>query len=194
MSDMGNERIETVAFRGRIGEVIHTPQPDGRIFERYRRSPGVRLIIVSPDKKILITKEVRDEVKGVDLRLPGGKVRNSMDEYDELLASGADLTDAARAAAIQEAAEETGLVVRNLEHLTTAHAGATVEWDLYYFLVREYELHHAGQQLKEDEDIEVTWMGAAEVRKAIRESHMQEWRSVGVLLGLVLPQLEEKAN
>ena len=42
---------EESVFHGKIGEVVHTKQPDGRVFERYRRPPGTRLIIISPDKK-----------------------------------------------------------------------------------------------------------------------------------------------
>lgn len=189
---MNNQNTPTtIAFSGKIGEVIHDQQPDGRIFERYRRPPGTRLIIISPDKKILITREHRQETGGVDLRLPGGKVRDSLAEYHELLASGADIAEAAKQAAIKEAAEETGLITYNPQLITKANAGATVEWDLYYFKITQYDAHADGQQLEHGEDIEVTWLTPAEIRQAVADGHMQEWRSVGVLLGLVLPELEQ---
>lgn len=38
---------EEVVLNGKIGEVVHTTQLDGRIFERYRRPPGTRLVIVT---------------------------------------------------------------------------------------------------------------------------------------------------
>lgn len=183
------EQHETIAFSGRIGEIIHTEQPDGRVFERYRRPRGTRIIIVSPDNKILITKEHRHESGGIDLRLPGGKVRDSVQEYHDLLTSGQDITDAAREAATKEAAEETGFKVQNLQLITKANAGATVEWDLYYFVTRDFEALKDGQQLEHGEDIQVEWMTPAEIREAIASGQMQEWRSVGVLLGLVLPSL-----
>lgn len=68
-----SQNEESVAYSGNIGEIIHTELSDGRVFERYRRAPGVRLVFVSPENKILITKEYRHENNGYDLRLPGGK-------------------------------------------------------------------------------------------------------------------------
>lgn len=183
-----NPQDEAV-FKGRIGEVIHTKQPDGRTFERYRRPPGTRLIIISSDKKILITKEHRSETGGIDLRLPGGKVCDSLDDYHALLDSGRDIIEAAQEAAIKEALEETGLIVKNPRLIAKAHAGATVEWDLYYFLIEEYAESPDGQELEPGEDIEVAWLNPDELRQAISNDEMQEWRSIGVLLAKVLPDL-----
>lgn len=180
---------EDVAFSGKIGEVVHSTQPDGRIFERYRRPPGTRLVIVSPDKKILVTKEHRGETGGIDLRLPGGKVCDSLKEYHDLLSSGKDMVAAAMEAAAKEALEETGLIVKDLKLIAKANAGATVEWDLYYFRVSEYRESPSGQELEPGEDIEVIWLSADELRAAIENSEMQEWRSAGVLLAKVLPKI-----
>jgi len=181
---------ETVAYSGRIGEVIETEQPNGRVFERYRRPPGARLIIVSPDNQILVTKEYRHESGRIDLRLPGGKVRDTVESYHELLLSDADMLEAAMEAAKKEAIEETGMIVDNLELATIANAGSTVEWDLYYFITSSYKIHDDGQQLEHGEDIEVTWASIDEIKTAVQEQRMDEWRSVGVLLGLVIPSLE----
>lgn len=181
---------ESVVFAGKIGEVIHTKQPDGRVFERYRRPPGTRLIIISPEGKILITREHRQETGNVDLRLPGGKVCDSLEDYHALLKSGRDMAEAATEAAAKEAREETGLIIKDPELITVAKAGATVEWDLYYFKVTNYTERAKGQALEHGENIEVTWMTPAEIVKAIGFGDMQEWRSVGVLLGQVLPELE----
>lgn len=180
---------ETTAFEGRIGEVIHIHRHNGQVFEQYRRPPGVRLIIVSPDNKILITQEHRHENDGVDLRLPGGKVCNSLRAWRELKASGEDLIEAGKAAAIAEAREETGLDIKSPEFIVKANAGSTVEWDLYYYLVCNYMEHPEGQNLEQGEDITVTWMSADEIRPAIAAGRMQEWRSAGVLLGMVFPKL-----
>lgn len=184
---------EASVFEGRIGEIIHTQQKDGRVFERYRRAPGTRIIIVSSDDKILVTKEYRHETNSVDLRLPGGKVRDTLAQYHELLDSPQNIIDAARDAAIKEALEETGLHIHNPEFITKANAGATVEWDLYYFLATQFDEHPDGQQLEHGEDIEVTWVTLEELRRAIQDGQMSEWRSVGVLLGVVLPKLEAQS-
>jgi len=187
---MSKKNNEDVVFSGKIGEIIHAVQSDGRVFERYRRPPGTRLIIVTPDKKLIMTRERRHETGGVDLRLPGGKVRDALEEYHALLGSGEDMVEAASKAAAKEAFEEVGVTVRNLELVTVANSGATVEWDLYYFMVEDYAENPDGQNLEHGEEIEVVQLSPTEIRQAIVGGQMQEWRSVGVLLGVVLPQLE----
>jgi 8-oxo-dGTP pyrophosphatase MutT (NUDIX family) len=182
---------ESVAYSGKIGEVIETQQPDGRVFERYRRPPGARIIIVSADNKILVTKEYRQESGKVDLRLPGGKVRDTVESYRELLLSDEDVMTAATETARKEALEETGMVVGELELATIANAGSTVEWDLYYFITSDYTESQDGQQLEHGEDIQVTWATIDEIKLAAKEKRMEEWRSVGVLLGVVIPSIEE---
>ncbi|MEK7594635.1 MAG: NUDIX domain-containing protein [Patescibacteria group bacterium] len=186
---MSQKKPASVVFSGKIGQVVHTEQPDGRVFEHFLRPPGTRIVVVSPEGKILITKEHRLETGNVDLRLPGGKVRDNVATYNELIESGEDIIEAAKQAAIKETLEETGLIVENIKMLTMANAGATVEWDLYYFLVDKYRENPSGQELELGEDIEVTWMTPAEIEQAIADGNMQEWRTVGVLLGLVLPKL-----
>jgi len=181
---------ESVVFSGRIGEVVHMEQVDGRIFEKFRRPPGTRLIIISPDNKILITKEYRQETDSLDMRLPGGKVRDSLDEYNQLISSGKDIIEAAAEAAKKEALEETGLILNKIDLLTVASAGATVEWDLYYFICHDYSEDIAGQHLEQGEDIEITWASPEDIINAIKNGNMREWRSVGVLLGLVLPEMK----
>lgn len=176
----------SVVFAGKIGEVVHTVQPDGRVFEKFCRPPGTRLIIISPENKILITKEFREETNNYDLRLPGGKVCDTLEEYNRLRESSADILNAAKAGAIKEAREEAGIVVNDLELITVSKAGATVEWDLYYFLIKNYEEHPEGQALEHGEDISIVWMTIDEIKKAIKQKQMQEWRSTGVLLGIVL--------
>lgn len=99
------------------------------------------------------------------------------------------MQQAAVRAAKKEALEETGLVINDIELLTVANAGATVEWDLYYFIVKDYSPDPRGQQLTHGEEIEVTWLTVEQVREAVRDGHMSEWRSAGVLLGLVIPAM-----
>jgi 8-oxo-dGTP pyrophosphatase MutT (NUDIX family) len=187
-----SDNNSSIVFSGKIGEIVHTTQPDGRVFEKFSRPPGSRLIIVSPDHKLLITKEYRQETDNYDLRLPGGKVCDSLDEYNKLRNNSENLLKAAEAGAIKEALEETGIIVKKVELITKANAGATVEWDLYYFLVREYEEHPKGQSLEQGEDISISWMSIADIKDAIKNGRMQEWRSAGVLLGLVIPELENE--
>ncbi|KAB1159031.1 NUDIX domain-containing protein [Micromonospora sp. AMSO12t] len=178
---------ERQVFSGRLGEVVHQTQPDGRVFELFRRPPGVRMIFIDGDR-VLLTEEYRSEVNGIDLRLPGGKVFDDLETFTQARRSSADLTDAALRAARREAHEEVGLTVSGVELVTIARAGATVEWDLYYYVVREFTEASDGPQPEEGEQITTRWFHAAEVLDAVRAGRMSEWRSVGVLLGLVMPR------
>ena len=69
---------------------IELPQTDGRTFELARRAPGVRVII--PDHraagKVLLTKEFRRELNGGTSRLPGGKVFDTLAEFETFRATG----------------------------------------------------------------------------------------------------------
>ena len=71
---------ETSLFRGKIIEVVEK-DIEGRKFEIARRSPGVR-IIIRDGNKILITKEYRYEHNSYDYRLPGGKVFDTLEEFN----------------------------------------------------------------------------------------------------------------
>lgn len=186
--NQSDQNVEIV-FDGRIGEVVHIKQKGGRVFEQYRRAPGCRLIIISADNKVLMIREYRHETKKFDLRLPGGKVRDTLEQWRELQHSGKDLTEASMLAAINEAWQEVGLEVSDLEFVADSVSGATVVWDLHYFKTSKYSEVPTGQDLEAGEQIEKVWMSADEIKQAVKDGQMQEWRSVGVLLGLILPSL-----
>jgi 8-oxo-dGTP pyrophosphatase MutT (NUDIX family) len=133
-----DEAIEV--FHGKIVRVIHqnVSLPTGKkiVFELAERSPGVR-ILVSVGDSILMTKEWRKEINGWDYRLPGGKVFDTLDEYISFKNSSNDLTSIATACAKKELQEETGidLEVSLFKHIHTSIVGATISWDLLYFVV-----------------------------------------------------------
>jgi len=63
---------EEIFAKGKLFELVHLTQPDGRVFEVARRAPGVRIIIADRDnQKVLLTKEIRRELETPDYRLPG---------------------------------------------------------------------------------------------------------------------------
>jgi ADP-ribose pyrophosphatase len=173
---------ESIKYRGRMLEIVELPQPNGKIFEIARRAPGVRLIIQALDgAKLLITKEYRHETGGYDYRLPGGKVFDTIVEYDDYITAGWSLMDAAKSKAIEEGRQETGIDIKELQYLLTANCGATVEWDLYYFEVTEWTIRAGGQELEQGEDIVCEWMSIADVKEILFKGELQEYRSVGVL-------------
>lgn len=184
---------EEVFANGKLFELVHLTQPDGRVFELARRAPGVRIIIVDREnEKILITKEFRTELNDWDNRLPGGKVFDSLEEYDAHRQSGDDILAAAQRKAKAEATEETGIELENIEFFKKSTLGATVEWDLYVFVADKW--HHAenGQQLENGEQIEAdNWVSYDDIEKMILAGEMQEDRIALILLQWIKKETSE---
>lgn len=105
-----------------------------KTFERARRPPGVR-IIITKEKKILLSREYRLEQKKYDYRIPGGKVMDTLQEFRDF---GGNILEKSKEAAKKEAKEEVGVIVNNLELFHISHCGANIEWDLYYYVTTDF--------------------------------------------------------
>jgi len=174
---------EDVVFQGKIIEIVQQKMDEGgktKTYEFARRSPGTRLIIISPDHRVLLTKEYRLELKDWDYRLPGGKVFDSLAEYNSFLKTGKDIITSAIEAAKREADEEVGLKVEEISHFVTSPCGATMRWDLYYYLVTKFTEHT--QNLGQGENIETNWFSFDQVKEICLSGQMSEDRSAAVLL------------
>lgn len=79
------------------------------------------------------------------------------------------MLEAAKDAAIIEAKEECGIIVQseNLELFSISHCGATIEWDLYYFIVREFVMTDT-QDLGEGEYITYDWYSQDQIVDLVR--------------------------
>lgn len=154
-------------------------------FEKAERAPGVR-ILVRNASRILLTKEWRSENDHWDFRLPGGKVFDSLDEYLQGLSTG-NIDDFARGAAQKELNEETSfdLPLQSFEQIHRSVCGATIIWDLYYFLVKlpkdqvkelDSITTHEGEQMHPQ------WFSLSEVKNLCLTGQVREDRTVGVLL------------
>jgi len=175
---------EILNYRGRLFDLVTQPMLIGSRefeFEKVRRPPGVRLIIKSAAGNILLTREFRSETGGLDLRLPGGKVFDSITEYDTALHSGLSISEFAAQAAVKEALEETGIQLTNLTHLHTSVCGATVDWDLYYYTASVSSEMIGEQQLETGENIQVEWCSPAQVLEYLLRGDISEDRSAAVL-------------
>jgi ADP-ribose pyrophosphatase YjhB (NUDIX family) len=164
--------IELISFEVAIGE-------KRKMFERARRPPGVR-VIMTRDDRILLSCEYRREQGKYDYRLPGGKV---IDTIAEMRAFDGDIITEATDAAMREAREEAGVVIRHPELIHTSHCGANIEWDLYYFLATDFD--ETGEHDRDDEgesDLTTAWYTFDEVRSKILAGEMSEDRSVAVIL------------
>jgi len=181
---------EKIVYQGRIVELVEYPvEMDGKIiiFEKARRSPGVRLIIHTKDGKFILNREKRHELGlAEDLRLPGGKVFDSLTEYNEFLLnhnSEKEIQEKAKESAIREATEEAGVKPTKIEFLSVSKCGATMEWDLYYFLVKEYE--EVSKNLKDTESMEMVGtvvLSKDELKEKALSGVISEDRSVAVIL------------
>lgn len=178
---------EEVVYQGKIVEVVEFPGPDGKkIFEKARRAPGIRLIIPVGTDQVLLTKEHRHELGGYDYRLPGGKVFDTLTEYNDFLARGGDILQPATAKAREEAQQEAGVTVQALNHLHTSRLGATMQWDLYYFEVTKFIKSY--QALEAGEDIEVVTVSRSEAQAMCLDGRISEERSALVLLRYLSPK------
>lgn len=179
---------EKIVFEGKTFQIIKQRFSVGSKtieVEKAMRSPGVRLIIIN-ENKILLTKEYRPELKRYDYRLPGGKVFDNLKEYQNSLNKKDNILKKSIEAAKKECIEETGLIAKNVRHYQTSHAGLTVIWDLYYFIVDDSKKHEKGQQLEHDEVIYPEWKKFEEVKKLCLNGKIREDRTVGILLKFLL--------
>jgi 8-oxo-dGTP pyrophosphatase MutT (NUDIX family) len=117
---------EEIVFKGNVFSVArqYWRLGNGKVIEREiaRRSPGVRMLV--RDKgKILIIREFRLEHNGWDYRLPGGKVFDTLGEYEKALVERKDMLVLASEAAKRELLEETGLSAKSVDYLCKARAG-----------------------------------------------------------------------
>jgi ADP-ribose pyrophosphatase len=174
--------MEHIKHKGNIIEVVQREvEQNGniKVFEFARRSPGTRLIIPKGEK-VLLTKEFRHELNGYDYRLPGGKVYDSLDEYNAALETGVDINEAAKKAAIKEAHEEVGILAKDLTLFHKSICGATVVWDLFYFVVNDFE--QTEQNLEEGEDITFEFIDTSRAKAMCLDGSVSEERSALVLL------------
>lgn len=175
-------------FQGKLWVLQQETQSNGMVYERAFRTPGVRLLFVR-EGKVLLSQEARKELGGkVDHRLPGGKVFDSVDEYQDFLASGRDILEASRKSACKEALEEVGIVIKptNLRHLATDILGAICSWDLHYWVCDEFEFHSDGAQYHEAEVDDIkgfVWVPILEAcRMSINKDQFSESRSAAVII------------
>lgn len=174
---------EQIYAKGKIFELVHIQVGD-KVFEIARRAPGVRIIVPNKvEKKLLLTKEFRRELDDWDYRLPGGKVFDTLDEFEAFRTSGGNMLDAAMSKGKGEGAEEAGVDISDLVHFKTSVLGATVEWDLWVFEATDWQRREEGQKLEHGEIVETdNWFSYEEVKHMILEGKMQEERIALILL------------
>lgn len=173
-----------VVFRGRIFEIVHFEGKPGVTFEAAVRAPGTRLLIETEKdgiKALLMNREIRREAKGYDFRLPGGKVFDSLAQLDAHRTSGDPIEPIAEHAARKEGHEEAGIDGGEYELIQISTAGATVDWDLYYYRVTGAEMGQQNLDDLEQGDIDVVILSAHEIFEKLSAGEIMEGRSAAVL-------------
>jgi len=173
-----------ILFKWKIIEVVEK-EFNWRKFEIARRSPWVRLIITDWEK-FLLTKEFRYEHNGYDYRLPGGKVFDTLDEFNRVINSNENIDNYAKHAAIDECLQETWLIVKSIEPITISKAWSTIERDLHYFLIKDFEENVKWQELEDGEDIGVEWKNKDELMELCLNWFINEDRSVWIIFKYLL--------
>lgn len=174
---------EVIAYQGRMIEIVNQDMSDGNktiTFEWARRAPGIRLILVDPVREVvLLTKEHRYELGADDYRLPGGKVFDTLADYNEFLSSAKDILEPALKKAHEEGEEEAGVKIEEVTHFHTSVCGATVQWDLLYFVSEKW--NRTEQKLETGEQIDTEEVSFDEAKKIALDGRMSEERSALVL-------------
>jgi len=188
--DTSNAMTTVVVYEGKLIEVLQrrSPQMPTKTFEIARRGPGTRIIFTS-GTQILLAREYRYELGGYDLRLPGGKVYDTLSEYRSALNRGVDLLAVAEEGACREAVEEVGLKPTKLDFIHKSICGATVEWDLYYFRCTEW-VEGSSEEKDPDEHVTPAWYSFAEASKLVFSGAISEERSALQILRLTLRGLD----
>ena len=119
-----------IVYRGKMIEIIQWEGQPGDIFEAAVRAPGVRVLIETEKdgmKALVMSKEPRREAVGVDFRLPGGKVFNSLSEFVTHRETGQDIAPILIEAAQKEGKQEAGVDRGDFLPFGVSKAGSSVD-------------------------------------------------------------------
>lgn len=171
----------TSVFNGAIGQVLQ----NGKGKEYFRRSPGVRLIIPT-ETGLVIQREKRSYLdREWDYRVPGGKVADTLKEYIELIHEQFPFIHIQRAGR-DEAKQEAGIIINKMAEYHQSESSATVEHDLFYFLVSDFKW--GKQELQHEEVIEVVELPYKEVWDLLLERKFSEDRTRAVLFEYLIKE------
>ncbi len=173
-----------VVFNGILGQVLQNGSK-----EYYRRPPGVRAI-VDTGEGLIIQREKRDYLKRKwDYRIPGGKSFDSLVDWVE---------DHAKVemyylheAIFNELQQEVGIIAKitsSTQHYLS-ESSASVEHDLHYFVITEFEEGEAMPQ--HDEVIEKLKLSYKEVFNLLLDGDFSEDRTRAILFQYLLTQKKE---
>lgn len=190
---------ESLLFSGKLFQVVNRKEKKivthsnqnytvNLNYEMIRRPPGVRAIITSNDQ-ILLNREYRYEFNEWDYRLPGGKVFDSFIDYEKAINNNS-IFDCIKNGLSREIFEETGLLAKKFELFYKSILGFTVEWDLYFYIISEFEestkYNDNNIRKNEFEFIDHCWMDYNKVFDYCVQGKISEERSSNALMRFII--------
>ena len=179
---------EKSIFEGKMIQVIHQEMEfsnRGEIntynAETARRAPGIRAIIVR-NNQILLTKELRPEIQDWDFRLAGGKVFDSLEEYLKNVDNENVIKDTIIEKVLDEVADEARIIVKSLNFYAKSILGSSMQWDLYYYEITDFEDNLNYIIKDKGEIIYPIWKTFEEAIKMCYDGSIKEERSAMILL------------
>ncbi|TXI51310.1 MAG: hypothetical protein E6Q50_01125 [Lysobacter sp.] len=149
--------------------------------EVARRPPGVRLIVYR-DREYLLLREYRSELSRWDFRLGGGKIFETQAEHLKFISECGNLIERAKESVVIEAREELGVEVNSASFIRKSCAGATIEWDLYFFQIDTFTTLSSGPQPEHTELLSAEWHSPESIIEMIKNGAFSEDRSIGVIM------------
>lgn len=172
-----------VQHRGRLMALAEFRPPDAPFaYELAVRPPGVRVVGLTPDgSSVWLTDEFRVESGERDVRLPGGKVVDSLGTYlDDLIRGVGVAEEDVIAAAHREFEEEVGLPLVEPRIFHMSPCGATVLWDLF-FVIGTAGDGEPRQSLERGEDIRPMLVDKGRALELARFSMSEERAAVQLM-------------
>ncbi len=181
-----------IGSKGKLGAIVSFPvlvdQGNGyvkKMFERFARPPGTRIIACKGDTIYLHRERRLESATGYDWRLPGGKVVDSFEDYAQYIGKAIPL-DIIVEAGKKELREEAKLEATTLELFKKSSCGASVEWDLYYLIAENpTESAHDHSHEEAEEITDSKWVPFSEVQQMCLEGMIDEGRTAAVLMQFI---------
>lgn len=117
--------------------------------------------------------------------------------YQKALENGT-LWDAIKNQLVNEVQEEADILAKDFRLLKKSVNGLTVEWDIYFFIVDQFQVlesfYSGKEQKSEYEYINHTWLSYSDALKLCVEGKVSEDRSASILMRFLLQALDDTSN
>ena len=152
-----------------VAETVDVEAPDGAIHERLVvRHPGASAVVLVDEDSVVLVRQYRAPIDRHLLEIPAGKLDPGEDP---------------EAAAIREAAEESGYRPTVMRHLTSIHTGpGFTDEVIHIYLGTELEVVPITPDGPEELDAEILWVPLADVTDLIDQGAITDAKTIAGLL------------